>query len=168
MPNQTRYFYEEWCDFFQLDIEGEDPRVYENGKVVGVKDHVPPQWGERVPWLPGIWRRNLVAGKEENKDLKLKIKIIDVCWYHKKDDNLMKLIKDFQPTTLIIDWCNTRQGHTMEKITAAGIASRLRMETEMFLMSKNKHIFLSDEQKVVLGDVEKLKLQPQKGSVVFL
>ena len=79
MPNQTRYFYEEWCDFFRLDVEGEDPRVYdENKKVVGVKDDGAPKWGERVPWLPGIWRRNLVTGEEQSKDLELKIKIIDV------------------------------------------------------------------------------------------
>ena len=55
----------------------------------------------------------------------------------------------------------------MEKLTTSGIASRLRMETEMFLISKNKQISLSVEQKSILDEVENMKLKPDKGSVVF-
>ena len=32
IQRQTRQFYEAWCDFFQLDVEGEDPRVYDDNR----------------------------------------------------------------------------------------------------------------------------------------
>ena len=48
MVDQTRRFYKDWCKLFKLQMEGEDPRVYdqEDGKVVDVKDEKPPVWEE--------------------------------------------------------------------------------------------------------------------------
>ena len=134
---QTRKFYEAWCKFFKLEVEGEDPRIYDlNGQAQGVVNLLPPAWKARYPRLPGLWKDNLATGKNREVDEGgLQIKIVDVSWYTKKIEDLLKLIKDFHPTTLIIDWCFTRRGFTMEKITTSGIASKLRMETEMFLGS---------------------------------
>ena len=165
IPRQTRSFYEKWCKFFKVDVEGEDPRVYDdNDQVLGVKNEEPPKWEARVPKLPGLWNQKM--GDEEKE--KMTLKIVDCAWYYAKVDDLLKPIKDFNPTTLIIDWCFTHKGFTLEKITTSGIASRIRMETEMFLISKNKQIQLSNEQKVVLEDVENMELRPDEGSVVFL
>merc|ERR1712054_259401 len=115
-----------------------------------------------------MWKRNLGASVPDENNAGLQIKIVDVSWYHTNVIDLLKTIKDFHPNTLIIDWCFTRGGFMMEQLTTSGIASRLRMETEMFLISKNKQISLSDEQKSVLQDVEDMKLKPRTGSVVFL
>ena len=167
MPNQTRLFYQEWCKFFKLQAEGEDPRVYdEDGKVIGIKDGPPPTWEARVPRLPGLWKKGLEHGAVDNENLSLKL--IDVAWYSSKVQQLIEIIKDFQPTSLIIDWCHNREGFMMNQLTTSGIASRIRMETEMFLISRNKQICLSEEQKMILEDVENMELEADEGSVVFL
>ena len=44
IERQTRQFYEDWCKFFRLDVEGKDPRFYdENGQVGGVKNDLPTE-----------------------------------------------------------------------------------------------------------------------------
>ena len=55
LERQTRQFYEDWCKFFRLDVEGGDPRIYdEQGQVKGVQNDFPPEWEGRKPWLPGM------------------------------------------------------------------------------------------------------------------
>ena len=44
-------------------------------------------------------------------------------------------------------WCFTKIGYTLQNITASGIASRIRMENETFLVCKDFNIKLSKEQK---------------------
>ena len=47
--SQTRYFYENWCNFFGLDVEGKDPREYDptTGQVIGIKNVATPDWAAR-------------------------------------------------------------------------------------------------------------------------
>ena len=63
IPRQTRRFYEAWCRFFKLEVENEDPRVYDEfGQVKEVTTRFTPEWRARRPWLPGMWKKNLIAG----------------------------------------------------------------------------------------------------------
>ena len=105
IPRQTRLFYEAWCDFFQLDVEGEDPRIYdEHGQIEGLIIDFQEEWQIRKPWLAGMWKRNLeINSSEDDNHAGLQIMIVDVSWYYNKVEDLLKIIKDFQPNTLIID-----------------------------------------------------------------
>ena len=106
----------------------------EDGNVVSITDGQPPDWEARTPRLPGLWKKGLEHEVCEKENLN--IELIDVAWYNNKVEDLLTHIRNFQPSTLIIDWCNNRGGFMMEKITTSGIASRIRMEAEMFLISR--------------------------------
>ena len=167
MPTQTRKFYTEWCNFFKLKVEGEDPRIYDkSGKVEGILDAKPPRWEERVPNLIGLWKKKIGILSGDTPELILQI--VDIAWYHKKVSDLLTLIRNFQPNCLILDWDRSKEGFTVEKIKSSGIVSRMILENELCLLSGNKLVKLSEEQNNVLVDVENMVLKRREGSIVFL
>ena len=47
-----------------------------------------------------MWKRGLgTSSSEDENDSGLKIKIVDVSWYHNRVDELLQIIKDFQKIT---------------------------------------------------------------------
>ena len=57
--SQTRLFYERWCHFFSLSVEGEDPREYDptTGQVTGIKNVATPDWAARKPGrVPDLYK----------------------------------------------------------------------------------------------------------------
>ena len=167
--SETRNFYVRWCYFFGLAEEGEDPRVFDpaTGQVTGINTAVEtPEWAGRKPGrVPGDYK-NL----QQLADIK--IMLIDIANFHGKPEELIAVIKKFEPSTLIIDWCFTRGGYTAQQLTAAGVISRIMLENELSIITGRGWIKLSDEQKKVIDDIETMEMtgdgSHHDGSIIFL
>jgi hypothetical protein len=167
--SQTRMFYERWCHFLSLPVEGRDPRVYDptTGLVIGIRNVLTPDWAARKPGrVPGLYK-NMKGEISE-----LEIQIIDIAHYHGKHKELIEVVKKFQPSTLIIDWCFTRGGNTAQKLTAGGFISRIILENELSIITGRGWIKLSKEQKKVMDDIEQMEMagdgSHHDGSIVFM
>ena len=58
-PNSDKIFYKNWCNFFSLDVEGEDPREYDptTGQVLGIRNVATPDWAARKPGhVPNLFK----------------------------------------------------------------------------------------------------------------
>jgi hypothetical protein len=113
--SQKRTFYTRWCNFFSLPEEGEDPREYDptTGQVTGIRNVANPDWAARKPGLvPNLFKnmKREISG--------LEIQIVDIAYYHGKPQELIEVVKKFQPSTLIIDSCFTRGGYTLHSSAA--------------------------------------------------
>ena len=102
------------------------------------------------------------------------LQIVDIAFYLGKPAELLQDIKKFSPTTLLLDWCFTKNGFTKKQLTSSGLVSRIILGNELSLITARGEITLSDEQTAILEDIEKLDLtsdnsgQTQAGTIVFL
>ena len=167
--SETRNFYIRWCYFFGLAEEGEDPRVFDpaTGQVTGINTAVvTPEWAGRKPGrVPGDYKN-----MQQLSDIE--IMLIDIANFHGKPEELIAVIKKFEPSTLIIDWCFTRGGFTAQQLTAAGVVSHIKLENDLSIITGRDWIKLSEEQKKVIEDIENMKMtgdgDDHDGSIVFL
>ena len=120
----SRKFYDGWVGSFGLSPEAEDPRIYEEGgKVVtGINPSIlAPNWAGRKPTkVHQKWPKM--------KEALVEVQIIDVGFYHNKPDELIQVLRDYNPSTLILDWCYTRQGQTYKLLTSSGLISQIILE----------------------------------------
>jgi hypothetical protein len=119
--SQTSSFYANWCNFFFLSLEGEDPREYDpaTGQVTGIKTDATPDWAARKPvHVPKLFKN--VKGKLSD----LEIQIVDIAHYHGKPQELMEVLKKFKPSTLIIDWCFTRGAQQLSSSQLEDLSAR--------------------------------------------
>ena len=134
---QTRGFYEKWTksDYFGVSAEpANDPRIYtpytgRDGrtfyKVTGIK----PIPEGKMP-QPVANTRLL-----NSKSTDLKVLVLDVAYFHKRDEELVAFIKKFEPTSLIIDWCFTKNGYTANLLARSGIISQIIAENKKYLVT---------------------------------
>ena len=79
----------------------------------------------------------------------LEIKILDIAHYHGKPQKLIEVVKKFQPSSLIIDWCYTRGGYTAQQLTAGGIIRWIMLENELSIITGRGWIKLTVEQMIL-------------------
>ena len=98
------------------------------------------------------------------------VKIVDVAHYHQKVDELANVVKDFRPTTLIIDWCHSRDGYTARKLQEFGIFSQTMLEQDLYLLTGRGQIKLGNEQTDFLDKIKKKMKDSETGNgmLVFL
>ena len=165
---QTRNFYEKMCKFFGLKPEGVDPRVYDpkTKNVIKISPSDSLVWNERSPlFLPGRWLEQLKIQNVD--DANIVIKIIDVATYNDNIEGLLKEIKKFEPSNLVVDWCFNNDGFTMNHLKASGIVSSIILQNEEFLQTKKSFIQLSDEQRKVLKEARSINLRNGEAFFVY-
>ena len=121
--SQTRGFYEDWLRWFKLSVEGEDPRVHDpnTGEVTGINASIKkPEWAGRVPGRVPTYFKGI-----KEKMSNIVVSIVDIAFYHGKPETLIADIEKFSPSSLILDWCFTREGHTYKLLTSAGLISQI-------------------------------------------
>ena len=132
-----RGFYVYWPHFFKQDL-WEDPREYDptTGKVIGIKESVMiPEWAGSVPGRVPTYYEGMTA-----KMLGSALQIVDIAFYYGKPDELLEDIKKFSPTTLMLDWCFTKNGHTKKLLTSSGLVSKIILGNELSLLTARGEI----------------------------
>ena len=134
---QTRGFYEKWTksDFFGVSAEpANDPRIYtpytdSNEQTFYEVTGIKPIPEDKMPKPVANTRL------KNSKSTDLKVLVLDVAFFHKRDKDLVAFIKKFQPTSLIIDWCFTKNGYTANLLARSGIISQIIAENKKYLVT---------------------------------
>ena len=67
-----------------------------------------------------------------------------------------------------LDWCFSNEGFTYLHLKSYGSVSWMVLNEDLHLLSGNKDVFLSEEQKSIIHYVSEEKLPPEKGSLTFI
>ena len=71
-------------------------------------------------------------------------------------ENLVRTIRDCDPTAVIVTWCYSKEGFTARLLTAAGLFPKLVLRNERILLTGNKDIQLDEDQSSFLNQAAKL------------
>ena len=99
---------------------------YERAELLSEKEDL-HNWVRDHPWPSEEKIRSWIKEKMSNTVLS----IVDIAFYHGKPDELIADIEKFSPSSLILDWCFTREGHTYKLLTSAGLISQIILENEL-------------------------------------
>ena len=124
---QTRGFYEKWTksDYFGVSAEpAEATGIYtsytdRDGETYYEVTGIKPIPEDEMPQPVG--NTKLPNSNYKNHE----VLVLDVAFFHKRDEDLVAFIWKFQPTIIIIDWAFSKNGHTDNLLVWSGIKSQL-------------------------------------------
>ena len=88
---------------------------------------------------------------QQLSDIGARVEVLNIGEFHGRPEALVAYVRAGQPTAIIINWCNSKDGYTARLLTRAGLCSQLVLANERVLITGNKEITLDKHQEDFLA-----------------